>query len=64
MHFWMTALTSSLLGLMTFPRGGNGSSVSGKTSVALGPFKLVYDFDEAWRDCSRQWCSISATNRQ
>jgi hypothetical protein len=44
--------------------GGNGSSVSGKTSVSLEPFKLVYDFDEAGREYSRQGCSISATNRQ
>jgi hypothetical protein len=43
MHFWMTALTSSLLGLMIFLLAAMDHPYLGKISVSLEPFKLVYD---------------------
>lgn len=43
MHFWMTAMTSSLLGLMIFLLAAMDHPYLGKISVSLEPFKLVYD---------------------
>jgi Protein of unknown function (DUF4239) len=43
MHFWMTALISSLLGLMIFLLSAMDHPYLGKISVSLEPFKLVYD---------------------
>ena len=42
MHFWMTALTSSVLGLMIFLLAAMDHPYPGKISVSLEPFKLVY----------------------
>ena len=43
MHFWMTALTSSLLGLMIFLLAAMDHPYLGKISVSLEPFQLIYD---------------------
>jgi len=42
MHFWMTALTSSLLGLMIFLLAAMDHPYLGKISVSLQPFQLIY----------------------
>ena len=43
MHLWMTALTSSLLGLMIFLLSAMDHPYFGQISVSLEPFKLIYD---------------------
>jgi hypothetical protein len=43
MHFWMTALTSSLLGLMIFLLAAMDHPYWGGVSVAPEPFQLVYE---------------------
>jgi len=43
MHLWMTALFSSLLGLMIFLLSAMDHPYLGKMSVSLQPFQLVYD---------------------
>ena len=41
-HFWMTALISSLLGLMIFLLAAMDHPYLGKMSVSLEPFQLIY----------------------
>ena len=43
MHFWMTALTSSLLGLMIFLLAAMDHPYLGKIAVSLEPFQLIYN---------------------
>ena len=43
MHLWMTAMFSSLLGLMIFLLSAMDHPYLGKMSVSLQPFQLVYD---------------------
>ena len=43
MHFWMTALTSSLLGMMIFLLSAMDHPYLGQISVSMEPFKLIYD---------------------
>jgi hypothetical protein len=43
MHLWMTALTSSLLGLMIFLLSAMDHPYLGHISVSLEPFNLIYD---------------------
>jgi hypothetical protein len=43
MHLWMTALTSTLLGLMIFLLAAMDHPYLGKLSVSAEPFRLVYD---------------------
>src|SRR5215472_7322772 len=43
MHLWMTALTSSLLGLMIFLLAAMDHPYLGKLAVSPEPFQLVYD---------------------
>ena len=43
MHFWMTALTSALLGLMIFLLAEMDHPYLGDISVSSEPFELVYD---------------------
>lgn len=43
MHFWMTALISSLLGLMIFLLAAMDHPYLGKLSVSPQPFQLVYE---------------------
>ena len=43
MHHWMTALTSTLLGLMIFLLAALDHPFIGKLSVSAEPFQLVYD---------------------
>ena len=43
MHLWMTALTSSLLGLMIFLLSAMDHPYLGKISVSMEPFQLIYD---------------------
>jgi hypothetical protein len=43
MHFWMTALTSALLGLMIFLLAEMDHPYLGEISVSSEPFELVYD---------------------
>jgi len=43
MHFWMTAMTSSLLGLMIFLLAAMDHPYLGKISVSFEPFQLVYE---------------------
>jgi len=43
MHIWMTALTSSLLGLMIFLLSAMDHPYLGKLSVSMEPFQLIYD---------------------
>jgi hypothetical protein len=43
MHFWMTALTSSLLGLMIFLLAAMDHPYLGRLSVSPEPFRLVYE---------------------
>jgi hypothetical protein len=43
MHFWMTALTSSLLGLMIFLLAAMDHPYLGRLSVSPEPFQFVYE---------------------
>ena len=43
MHIWMTALTSSLLGLMIFLLSAMDHPYLGQISVSMQPFQLIYD---------------------
>jgi len=43
MHFWMTALISSLLGLMIFLLAAMDHPYFGRLSVSSEPFRLVYE---------------------
>ena len=42
MHIWMTALTSSLLGLMIFLLSAMDHPYLGKLSVSMEPVQLIY----------------------
>jgi len=43
MHFWMTGLTSTLLGLMIFLVAAMDHPYLGKVSVTPEPIEFVYD---------------------
>ena len=43
MHLWMTAMMSSLLGLMIFLLSAMDHPYQGEISVSVEPFKLIYD---------------------
>lgn len=43
MHLWMTAMTSSLLGLMIFLLSAMDHPYLGKISVSLRPYQLIYE---------------------
>ena len=43
MHLWMTAMISSLLGLMIFLLSAMDHPYLGKISVSMEPFQLIYD---------------------
>jgi hypothetical protein len=43
MHFWMTALISTLLGLMIFLLAAMDHPYFGSISVSSQPYQLIYD---------------------